>query len=229
MNIPKRLPVNLMLVVLLLFGREVAAQVVINGTVYDRSELFPLPGVSVLGTSGAGTVTDSSGHYRIRLSDRDSVYFSYLGKPTQKFPVKGISYPEEFDMSLPVSIDSLQPVYVHSRNYLMDSLETRREYRKIFDYDGPDVLSNMNTGPNTNPGTGINLDLLFDGARNRRMEAFRQRLLFDERENYIDHRFSRYLVKKITGLEPPALDSDKRWYRPSYEYIQSCSQDYEFI
>lgn len=221
------MPNTIVLVVLALSGQTAEAQVVIKGAVYDRSQLFAMPGVSVLGTSGVGTVTDSTGHYRIRLLATDSIYFSYLGKLTVKFPVKEITYPEEFDMSLQVNIDSLQPVYIKPRNYEGDSLENRMEYEKIFDYGGPDVLDNMKSGSGM-PGFGFNFDMLFDGARNRRMLAFQKRLLDDEHDNYVDYRFSRALVKRVTGLEAPALDTFMRLYRPSYDFIQTFATDYEY-
>jgi hypothetical protein len=228
MNLIKFLPKHILFVILICSGPAAMTQVEIAGTVYDQSQHFAMQGVSVLGAFGAGTVTDTSGHYRIRLSVNDSIYFSYLGKRTEKFPVKEISYPEQFDMSLQVKIDSLEPVYIRSRNYAEDSLENRMEYRKIFDYDGPDVFSDSRNGAGISPGAGINLDLLFNGRRNRRMLAFQSRLIYDEQEKYIDHRFSRPLVKRITGLEPPALDSFMRAYRPSYDFIQSFYNDYEY-
>jgi hypothetical protein len=224
MNGVRFLSKNILLIILVFSGPEAIAQVEVAGTVYDQSGHFALQGVSVMGTSGTGTATDSSGHYRIGLPAGDSIYFSYLGKRTEKFPVKDISYPEQFDMSLQVHVDSLEPVYIRSRNYQEDSLENRMEYRKIFDYDGPDVLGNSNDGA----GMGISLDLLFSGRRNRRMLAFRSRLLYDEQEKYIDHRFSRALVKRITGLEPPALDTFMRLYRPGYDFIRSFYNDYEY-
>lgn len=228
MDLIKLLPKYILLIILICSDTAAAAQVEIAGSVYDQSQHFAMAGVSVLGTSGAGTVTDTSGHYRITLSANDSIYFSYLGKRTEKFPVREISYPEQFDMSLQVKIDSLEPVYIRSRNYAEDSLENRMEYRKIFDYDGPDVFSDSRNGTGMSPGTGINLDLLFNGRRNRRMLAFRSRLIYDEQEKYIDHRFSRALVKRITGLEAPALDSFMQVYRPSYDFIQSFYNDYEY-
>jgi hypothetical protein len=228
MSRPKLIPSFLVFIVLMFFGRTSLAQVEITGTVYDQSQHFAMPGVSVLGTSGAGTVTDSSGRYHIRLPLSDSIYFSYLGKKTEKFPVKEISYPEQFDMSLQVSIDSLEPVYIRSRDYEADSLANRIEYRKIFDYGGPDILTDTRNGSTVSPGAGIDLNQLFNGRRNRRMLAFRDRLLYDEQEKYIDHRFSRSLVKRITGLESPALDSFMKLYRPSYGFIQSFYNDYEY-
>jgi hypothetical protein len=182
-----------------------------------------------MGTSGAGTATDSSGHYSIRLSSGDSIYFSYLGRNTAKFPVKGIPPGQEFDMSLQVAIDSLPSVYVRPKDYHMDSLENREEYRKIFDYGGPDYIDNMKVGKGGRMGMGVGLDfdMLFQGRQIRRMEAFQRRLVEEERDKYVDHRFTKSLVKRITGLQPPALDTFMRQYRPSYEFIQHCENDYE--
>jgi hypothetical protein len=211
-----------------LCGHLATAQVQVKGTIYDRLQLYPLPGVSVMGVSGRGTVSDSLGHYSIRLLSGDSLYFSYLGKNTAKFPVKDIEFPLQFDMSLDVAVDSLPSVSVWSPVYRLDSLENRREYQKIFDYAGGGSLDNMKTGRRGGIGVGLDMDMFFRPGANRRMLAFQQRLLEEEQDKYVDHRFTRHVVKRVTGLEPPALDSFMRWYRPSYEFTLSCGTDWEF-
>lgn len=60
------------------------------------------------------------------------------------------------------------------------------------------------------------------------MEAFRVFLEREEREKYIDHRFNKALVQKITGLKSPALDTFMARYRPSYELLVSFETDYEY-
>jgi hypothetical protein len=202
-------------------------QVQITGTVYDKSMQFAMRGVSVMGASGAGTLTDSSGHYHIKLQAEDSIYFSYLGRATQKFPVKDIPIGYPFDMSLEIAVDSLPTAYVRSSSYILDSLENRREYKKIFDY-GADYLTSTNTPRTGGIGVGLDLDMLFDGKKNRRMLAFQARLQWEEKEKYVDHRFTKAIVKRITGLQSPAIDTFMRQYRPSYDLIQSCETEYEF-
>src|SRR4051812_11157582 len=123
MNFPKLLRKSLLVLVSALCGRTAMAQVQIDGTVYDRSQRYPMQGVSVLGTSGVGTQTDSLGHYSIRLRATDSIYFSYLGKISAKIPVKNIDNTAPFDMSLDMPIDSLPSVFVGPRSYRQDSLE----------------------------------------------------------------------------------------------------------
>ncbi len=202
------------------------AQVDIRGTIYDRSLRIALQGVTVTASSGRNAVTDAKGNYRITLPATDSIWFSYLTKRTKPFPVNAIDYPQQFDMSLDVLTDSLPPVTVWSKNYYQDSVENRKEYEKVFNYGGPEVLSTgMNNGQ---ASAGLNLDMLFNMAKGRRMEAFQKRLLADEQDRYISHRFTKTLVNKITGLLSPQLDSFMRQYRPTYSDIQAFETEYEY-
>lgn len=216
------------LTALLVFAAQFCfGQVVITGTVYDKSEKYTMSGVSVLSTSGVGTSTDSTGHYRLRLGVADSIYFSYLGKQTLRFPAKEINPNQPFDMALAVSIDSLPAVYVRGNNYYLDSLETRKEYAKVFNY-APDYLTNFSRHGRGAMGVGFDIDMFFNGAENRRMEAFRDRLLWQESENFVDRRFSPATVRSVTGLQSPALDTFMVWYRPSKEFIESCETEYQY-
>jgi hypothetical protein len=209
-------------------GAASGRKVQISGTVYDGSQRFALQGVSVMGTSGVGTATDSLGRYSILLPIGDSLNFSYLGRGTAKFPVKDMPQGFPFDMSLDVAVDSLPAVMVRSRDYHTDSLENRKEYQKAFDY-GYSYVDKMNSGRGgRSVGVGIDLDLLFGNKKRKQMLALQRRLEEEELDKYVDHRFNRALVRRITGLEPPALDSFMRQYRPSKEFIQGCETDYEF-
>lgn len=214
----------------LLFAGEVSfAQVEIRGTVYDQTQQFALPSVSVISSGGSGTVTDSLGRYRIRVRVTDSIQFSYLGRTTGKFPVKEMAVGMPFDMALAVAVDSLPEVLVKNPDYRLDSLENRREYKKVFDYE-PGALRNLKAGNMRRAGFGVGLDLdmLLDPKANRRMLALQKRLVEEEQDLYVDHRWNRQVVRRVTGLEPPKLDSFMRQYRPSYEFIQSCETDYQF-
>ena len=75
-----------------------AQSFLIKGVVYDSSRNYPLEAVSVLSSAGAGTITNAEGYYEIRVTDRDSIWFSYLNKPTVKFPVIKIVNPMQFDI-----------------------------------------------------------------------------------------------------------------------------------
>jgi hypothetical protein len=214
---------KILLLLLVFLCRSAVAQVVIKGTVYDKQARYGVPHVSVLSSSGIGTATDSLGRYSLKVPVDDSIYFSYLGKTSSKFLVKKLPPDQPLDISLPVTIDSLPSVTVRQPSYHMDSLANRKEYQKVFDYDGPDF-----SAPSGGFGMGISFDLIFNAKKYRSMEKLKARLEREERDKYVDHRFTKALVKRITGLTPPALDTFMVQYRPSYDQLKAFETEYEY-
>src|SRR5258708_38924443 len=156
MHTPKLLQKIIMAALLALSSQMSIGQVQIRGSVYDRTGQFGMPAVSVLGTSGVGTATDSAGNYSIGLRVEDSIYFSYLGRFTIRFPVKNINPDQPFDMSLQVTVDSLPLVVVRPKDYRTDSAQNPDEYRKIFEYGGGEYLDNS-----LRAGVGVHLVSVF--------------------------------------------------------------------
>jgi len=214
---------NIPLLLSMLLCQVTVAQVVIKGTVYDKLARHGIPHVSVLSTSGIGTITDTLGRYNLKVPDDDSIYFSYLGKTSAKFPVKRLPPEQPLDVSLPVSMDLLPSVTVRQPSYRMDSLANRNEYRKVFDYD-----ADYGSAPGGGFGIGVSFDVLLNPRKFRRMEALKKRLEREERDKYVDHRFNKALVKRITGLTAPALDTFMVEYRPSYDILKTFETDYDY-
>ena len=216
------------LFVLLLLCPALQAQVIIRGKVFDISKTQPLSAVSVLCTSGTGTTTDSTGSYAILVNETDSIWFSYLNKPTPKFAVSAINSFNGFDISLHVPVTELKGVKIRPRDYKRDSIQNRIDYAKAFEFKKPGIsLSNPNSGAF---GVGLDLDAfinMFNFRRNRRMAHFRDRLVQEEKDKFIDHRFTKALVKKITQLSGAEQDDFMKKYRPSLEFT-STATDYEF-
>ena len=186
-----------------------------------------MPGVSVQSTSGAGTSTNNEGFYEIAVSEKDSIWFSYLGKPTIKYPVLKMNDPLRFDISIQISIPELREVRIFPRNYKLDSIRNREDYAKIFNYEKPKLRT---VTPQFGAGVGFDLDEIinmFRFKRNRSMAAFQKRLLQDERDKFVDHRFSKALVIRLTKLSGNELDSFMRIFRPSYTFTLLTS-DYDF-
>jgi hypothetical protein len=215
------------LLVILLFTQTANAQYKIMGTVYDSTRNYPLEAVSVLSTSGRGTITNADGMYQIEVSEKDSIWFSYLGKPTVKFPVLKIGNPTGFDISLQVSVTVLKEVKIRQRNYKQDSAQNRSDYAKIFNYQKPKLKA---VTPQYGAAAGFDLDEIinmFRFKRNRSMLSFQKRLLQEERDKFISHRFNKALVRRLTSLDGQPLDSFMLLFRPSYQFTQSSS-DYDF-
>ena len=204
-----------------------AQQYKIMGTVYDSSRNFPMEAVSVLSTSGKGTMTNAEGHYEIEVEETDSIWFSYLNKPTKKFPVLKIFTPFEFDISLQVNVPLLKEVKIRPKNYKFDSLQNRLDYAKIFNYQKPQLKP---VTPQFGAAAGFDLNEIinmFRFRRNRSMATFQKRLLQEEHDKFVDHRFNKALVRRLTLLDGNELDSFMRVFRPGYSFTQ-YSGDYEF-
>ncbi len=192
---------------------------------YDSTRNFPMEAVSVLSSSGTGTITNSDGQYEIEVKEKDSIWFSYLNKPTKKFAVLKIANPFAFDISIQVSVQVMKEVQVLPRSYKLDSIRNREDYAKIFNFQKPKLKPSIS-------GMGVGFDLdeiinMFRVRRNKSMLAFKERLLNEEREKAVDHRFNKALVRRLTMLEGNELDSFMLLYRPSYQFTMG-STDYDF-
>ena len=212
---------------LLSIAKTAGAQYKIQGTVYDSSHLYPLEAVSVLSTNGNGAVTNADGQYSIEVGEKDSIWFSYLGKPTIKFPVLKITDVQHFEIALRVNVSVLKEVTIRNRNYKEDSAQNRKDYAKVFDFRRPNLGTMTSIGPS---GAGIDINELirtFQFRKNRNMERFQERLMQQEKDKFIDHRFNKALVRRLTNLPDDQLDRFMVIYRPDYEFAL-YSSDYDF-
>lgn len=206
------------------------AQVLVSGAVMDNSKINFVEAVGVMSTGGKIAVTDSLGKYSIQTTIDDSLYFIYNNKPTQKFAVNKIPNTAEFNISIHIPVKSryslLKEVVVYSKNYKQDSAENRENYGEIFSYKKQGIQTSIS------PGGGVGLDAnelinAFRFKRNKRLKAFQQRLEADEKEKYVNYRFNKTFVRRITQLQGSALDSFLIWYRPTYEFA-ATSNEIEF-
>ena len=217
----------LLLLVSILTAQALFAQYKVRGTVYDKTRTFPIEAVSVMSTGGRFTTTNAEGAYVIEVAERDSIWFSYLGKPTVKFPVQKMADLAQFDLALEVPITVLPEIKIKPRDYRTDSIQNRRDYAKAFEFHKPNLQSLTSIGPN---GAGIDINELirtFQFRKNRSMLRFQERLLQQERDKFVDHRFNALLVRRLTGLEGEELKRFMALYRPTYEFAL-YTNDYDF-
>jgi hypothetical protein len=204
--------------------------ITISGTVYDVTARRPLEAVAVMSTSGRGTITDSAGRYSVTVKLKDSIWFSLIGKATMKYPVDTITNTMGFDVMIHVKAADLPEVKVRNNYYKYDSLQNRKEYAKVFDFRKPSLrLSTSSPTYNTTPGVTVGIDLVelinvFRFKRTRQLLALQRRLLQQEKDAYINHRYKKITVIKLTGLKSPELEKFMAEYRPRYEWLQLMNE-----
>lgn len=197
----------------------------LTGVVYDYYNKKPLEAVTVQTSSGFNTISDSTGKFSINFNDKDSVWFSYLSKRTVKYLVDTINDISNFEIALHVDAAWLPAVKVRNSNYVFDSIQNRLEYAKVFNFKKPKIgitTSNPNTYVPGSVTAGIDLVEfinMFRFKRNRQILTMQERLIEEEQEKYIKHRYTPFLVKKLTGLKDNELDSFMNLIKPSYELI----------
>jgi len=211
-----------------LWVNALVAQNTISGVVLDSSRINYVPGVKVINNAGQFAITDSLGKYTISVAEKDSLAFIFNGKSTMKFPVHNVSDPRHFDIALRVPYKSkfkvLQEVIVHTKSYREDSAENRQTYSKVFNFQKPTVASSIDPSSGV---VGADLDQLigmFRFRHNKMMKKFQLRLEEQEQEKYVNYRFSKTVVKRITHLEGEQLSMFMLRYRPSYEFTVDAGE-----
>ena len=213
------------LLFLLLINSSVQAQsVMVSGTVYDISGRRPVEAVLVHTNNNMST-TDSLGRYIINVKAKDSIWFSLFGKNTQKYTLDTIEDKRNFNIMIHVNGIDLPEVRVRNNNYRLDSIQNRYDYAKYFNYQPPGLkLANNSTLINPSGGLSIGFDLveminMFRFKRNRNLGFLQKRLISQEQEKYINYRFTKRFVQKITHLEGDNLVQFMDYCKPSYEVL----------
>jgi hypothetical protein len=192
----------------------------ISGIVYDISGRRPIEAVMVYSKSSV-TQTDSLGRYLITLQSTDSLTFSLFGKSTQKFSISEIEDPSNFNIMIHVTGVDLPEVTVRNSYYRYDSIQNRMDYAKYFNYEPPGLKLSNQQNFFGNGGVTIGFDVneiinMFRFKRNRNLQFLQNRLISQEQEKYINYRFTRRFVQKLTKLDGPRLDLFMEYCKPSY-------------
>jgi hypothetical protein len=192
----------------------------ISGIVYDISGKMPIEAVMV-SSKFSRTQTDSLGRYLITIQAKDSLTFSLFGKNTQKFGLDQIEDQSNFNIMIHVTGFDLPEVRVRNSNYRYDSIQNRMDYAKYFNYDPPGLKLSNQQNFFGNGGVTIGFDVneiinMFRFKRNRNLQFLQNRLIYQEQEKYINYRFTKRFVQKLTKLDGPRLDVFMEYCKPSY-------------
>ena len=208
----------------ILFSKTEAQNTTVSGIVYDISGRRPIESVIVYSNNNHA-FTDSIGRYIITVKAKDSIWFSLFGKNTHKYPLDTVEDLRNFNVMIHVAGFDLPEVRVRNSYYKLDSIQNRKDYAQFFNYRAPGIrLGGGNQQMFGPSGLTIGLDLdeiinMFRIKRNRNLQFLQTRLLKQEQEKYVQYRFTKRFVIKLTHLEGTQLDSFMEYCRPSYEIL----------
>jgi len=213
----------LFILILSLFADKILAQGIVSGKVYESVNQLPIEGVSIRNkNTGGGELSDHFGFYSVNASAGDSIEVYILGYKRFKFKVTASASDAVKNLYLTIEKFNLPEVEVLARrNITRDSLNNRRENAALFAYRRRSVGRAI-LGSFFNPVSS--LQSLVDMGKNRRLKHFQAHLVAEERDNYIDSRFTRENVEDITGLKGKELEAFISSNKPSFEFTQNAKE-----
>jgi hypothetical protein len=134
-------------------------------------------------------------------------------------------------IELEPTVISLNTVTVRgNRDFKKDSIENRIAYAKQFNYKGPTVMDAITGNLNKQPGELISINpLLLIAALTKKGTPeykFNKTLIRNEQADYVDRRFNRGVVSRITHLKGDTLSEFLIRYRPTYQFAKKTT-DYD--
>jgi len=205
---------------LLFFLQHANAQVRVSGMVADADARTGLPGVTIINKSTrSGTISNESGRFSIDAMPGDTLEFSILSYYRKSLTVPTTSM--FINVYLTRQVIGLGQVTVVGKDYKHDSLATREEYGRYFNYHKPGAMDVLKTLP-SNPITA--LTYLVPSKARKRKEHFQEQLVYWEKEKFIDNRYNPELVERMTKLSGDELDTFMLRYRPGYQFLQEATE-----
>jgi len=205
-----------------LFSCPGFAQHFLTGKVLKKDSKEFLVSVSIENhTQRRHDISDERGAYRIQSMQGDVLIFSHVGFETDTLVVDTAMMAGDYPIYMEPKIQTLKAVQVGSlSNYQLDSLARREEYSWVFDHGNPPRIERKRSGD----GVGLSLDIFRNASReDKDRDKLKKRLLREEEEHYIDFRYSREYVSRLTRLKGDSLQEFMMHFRPAYDFCRKAA------
>jgi hypothetical protein len=199
------------------------AQQFLTGKLFKKESTEFLVSVSIHNiTHQHYDLSEENGSYRIQAMPGDRVIFTMIGYRADTLTVTSEMLSGDYPVYLEPKAQTLQAVTVGSlSNYQLDSMARRNEYSWIYDHGKSPRLERDRKGAD---GVGVSIDLFRNASNGDQMrERLRKRLLKEEQEYYIDFRYPREYIARLTHLHGDSLQKFVTQYRPSYDYCRKAA------
>ena len=198
------------------------AQQFLTGKIRKEASTELLVSVSIYNTTlQKHDLSEENGSYRIQAGPGDRVIFSHVGYKADTLIITTDMLSGDYPINLEPKAQTLQAVRVGElNNYQLDSLARRQEYSWIYDHGEQKLVERERKGD----GVGVNLAIFrHSSSIDKSREGLKKRLIKEEQDDYIDYRYSRDYVAKLTHLQGDSLFRFMRDFRPSYDYCRKAA------
>ena len=212
------------------------AEQVLAGKIVDKENLEALPGVHILNKNKRqGTVSDIDGNFYIKISETDTLTFSFVGY-SQHFFVLGDNIKDKTQNKV---IIQLSRSLVELESVKVFAYKNERDFKNaIINLELPDEnagdvrIPGYYYGPKkpVKPGVGSPISFLANkfGKRAKMERKFNELKKENENRSYLNSKYNREIVSRITGLKDQELDNFMKHCTLSDSFIDDASE-YEII
>jgi len=168
--------------------------------------------------------SDLGGNFKILAKVGDILVFSNIGYLPDTLRVLSYIIDSGYNVMLRPETRSLPMVNVQGdlSKYQIDSLKRRDDYKYIYNRTAPKIAG----GTTPSNGVGISLSpVTYFSKKEKEVRHLKKRLGQNEENYYVDYRFSRSYVAKLTRLQGDSLQLFMKRYTPSYSYCRKTSSD----
>jgi hypothetical protein len=208
-------------VLLLCSGPGANAQQFLTGKVYVKGSSDTLISVSIHNiTQQHYDLSDEDGSYRIQAAPGDHIAFSSVGHKTDTIKVTASDLTAAFPVYLEIKPQVLTTARVEFNNYQLDSMDRRNEYAWVYGHGNEPRFEKQRQGD----GVGVEMNIFRHTSKaDKERERLEKRLQREEQEYYVDFRYNKEYVAKITHLQGDSLKTFMKKYRPSYDYCRKAA------
>ena len=214
---------NYPFIFLLLFALQGKGQQFLTGKVFKKNSTEGLISVSIHNiTAQRYDLSEENGSYRIQAAPGDHIAFSSVGYMADTLTVTASLLTASCPIYLDIRPQTLQSVRVGEfSNYQLDSMDRRKEYAWVYDHENTPKVAKDRQGSD---GVGVTLNVFRNSSTAAKQRVhLEKRLEKEEEDYYVDSRYNKDLVIKITRLKGDSLKEFMQRYRPSFEYCRKAA------
>jgi hypothetical protein len=200
-----------------------SGQQFLTGKIYKANSTEHLISVSIHNISQQRyDLSEEDGSYRIQAAPGDHISFSSVGYKADTITVTASLLTAAYLVYLDVRAQTLQTVRVGQfSNYQLDSMDRRKEYAWVYEHENTPRMAKDRQGAD---GVGVTLNIFRNTSSAAKQRVrLEKRLEKEEEDCYVDSRYNKDYVGKITRLKGDSLSEFMRIYRPSYVYCRRAA------
>jgi len=200
------------------------SQEFVSGKIYDTTGEIITAAVTVQNVSqNKYTISNLEGSYKIQAKEGDLLQFTSSSYLRDSAIVTHFMLNAGYDVSLRERITTLKSITVKGlSSFQLDSLNRHEGY----DPFKKNKTITLDKGNYERPRDGVGIVFtphLFLTTKEKQQKELNKRLGDEDKEAYIDYKFSKEFVTKLTHLKNDSLDIFIKRYRPSYQFCRSAN------